>query len=80
MLARNTSTPEHHFWKQDVPVSDIHEEMRVRLMGPKQVTDAILLDLAIRNGGKFATFDRRTEGLLPGDSRFRDSLEILPIS
>jgi toxin-antitoxin system PIN domain toxin len=80
MLTRNTSVAEHHFWKHETPLSEIHEEMRARVMGPKQVTDAILLDLAIRHGGKFATFDRRTEELLPRNSKNRDSLAILPIS
>lgn len=29
-----------------------------RLHGPKQVTDAYLLSLAVRHGGRFATFDQ----------------------
>jgi toxin-antitoxin system PIN domain toxin len=78
-LAMNTSGPDHHFWKHDTPLSDLLPEMRTRIMGPKQLTDAMLLDLAIRNGGKLATFDRRIEQLLPPQSKYSDALEILPI-
>jgi uncharacterized protein len=31
---------------------------RDRLHGPKQVTDAYLLALAVRHGGRFVTFDQ----------------------
>jgi len=38
---------------------------------------ALLLDLAIRRGGKLATFDRRAENLLAPGSAHRCALEIL---
>ncbi|MEP6962734.1 MAG: TA system VapC family ribonuclease toxin, partial [Acidobacteriota bacterium] len=52
------STQEHQFWPLDYPLSDMSSEIRERIRGPKQLTDAILLDLAIRRGGRFATLDR----------------------
>ena len=48
-------------------------------MGHKQLADALLLDLAIRRGGKLATFDRRIEHLLPPGSEHGSALEILPV-
>jgi hypothetical protein len=49
-------------------------------MGPQQLTDAILLDLAIRQGGVLATFDKRIESLLPPASPNRRFIEVLPVS
>ncbi|MCS6954115.1 MAG: PIN domain-containing protein [Bryobacterales bacterium] len=78
-LATATTAPEHVFWGMDSSLVHIHPEIGARLMGHRQLVDALLLDLAIRNGGKLVTFDRRVENLLPADSPHRDALEILPI-
>ena len=38
-----------------------------RLLGPRQITDAYLLALAVSHGGRFVTFDRRINvDLVPG--------------
>ncbi len=48
------------------------------MLGHKQVTDAYLLGLAIRNQGRLATFDQGVLSLLPpGDAR-RECVEIIP--
>jgi predicted nucleic acid-binding protein len=47
-------------------------------VGHHQLTDAVLLDLAIRHGGQLATFDRRVLGLLPPNSVLRDAVAIIP--
>ncbi len=47
-------------------------------MGHQQLTGVILLDLAIRRGGRLATFDRRAARLLPRESPHRDAIEIIP--
>lgn len=78
-LETAVSAPEHEFWSLDYGL-DVLPEIRERLMGHQQLTDAVLLDLAIRKGGKLATFDRRIETLLPRDSPHRAALEILPIA
>ena len=51
---------------------------RARVVGHHQLTDAVLLDLAIRHQGRLATFDRRVLGLLPPDSVLRDAVAIIP--
>ena len=78
ILEANTSTPEHKFWPLDYGLN-LLPEIRARLMGHQQQTDAVLLDLAIRRGGKLATFDRRLENLLAPGSPHGSALEILPI-
>jgi toxin-antitoxin system PIN domain toxin len=80
ILASSTNSREHQFWPQVHPVTALPREILRRLVGPNQVTDALLLDLAIRQGGKLATFDQRIENLLPADSPHRACIEILPIS
>lgn len=48
----------HAFWSCDISVLDAQLVDRSRLHGPRQVTDAYLLALAVAHGGRFATFDR----------------------
>jgi toxin-antitoxin system PIN domain toxin len=58
-LLRRACADEHHeFWPCDVSLLDGKSINGARLHGPRQVTDAYLLALAIRHGGRFATFDR----------------------
>lgn len=80
VLRRSTAVAEHTFWPQTEPISDMLPEIRARLMGHQQLTDAILLDLAIRNGGRFVTLDRRVEHLLPANSPHRASVEVIPVA
>lgn len=56
-LARATAGQHHLFWACDVSLLDGQRIERSRLHGPRQVTDAYLLALAVANGGRFATFD-----------------------
>ena len=78
-LETAVSAAEHVFWPVEHGVPEILPEIRSRLMGHRQLTDGLLLDLAIRKGGKLATFDRRVENLLAPDSLHRQALEILPV-
>jgi len=55
-LARAASTKHHEFWSCDVSLLD-HVVLGRRLLGPRQVTEAYLLALAVAHGGRFATFD-----------------------
>jgi hypothetical protein len=67
---------EHRFWMDDLPLSAVGTRWQNRL-GPKQITDAYLLALAIQHRGKLVTFDRRILQLAPEGSVERDALEIL---
>ena len=78
LIARSTAMAEHRFWPQTSALTEILPEIRARLIGHKQLTDAILLDLAISNGGRLVTLDRRVEHLLPANSPHRARLEVIP--
>lgn len=77
-LAQMTANPAHRFWPLVGGLSDIHDEIRVRVVGHHQLTDAVLIDLAIRHQGRLATFDRRVLGLIPPDSVLQQAVAIIP--
>jgi len=49
--------PEHEFWADDLQLSEAIE-LSGPIAGHQQITDAYLVALAIKNGGRLATFDR----------------------
>jgi len=58
-LAQACSAPEHVFWAADVSMLDTSVIDWQRLLGHRQITDAYLLALAVRNHGRLVTFDAR---------------------
>ncbi|MGI9118996.1 MAG: TA system VapC family ribonuclease toxin [Acidimicrobiales bacterium] len=58
LLEEACATPHHEFWPCEISLLDPQLVDRRRLHGPRQVTDAYLLALAVRKGGRFVTFDR----------------------
>jgi toxin-antitoxin system PIN domain toxin len=76
-LAQMTAHARHAFWPQENGLGDLQTEIRARVAGHHQLAGAVLLDLAIRNGGRLATFDRKILALLPPDSALRDRLEVI---
>jgi toxin-antitoxin system PIN domain toxin len=71
------SSPEHVFWPMNFGFSDVSEDIRRRIIGHHQLADALLLELAIGNSGKLATFDRRMASLAPEGSRAAASVEYI---
>lgn len=59
LLARLCATQGHRFWHDDVTVLDSQSIDPRRLLLSAQITDTYLLALAVRHGGKLATFDKR---------------------
>ncbi len=57
LLGRACAERFHEFWACDVSVLDPKLFNRKRLHGPRQITDAYLLALAVRRDGRFVTFD-----------------------
>lgn len=51
------SAPDHHFWPDSVSLLDDSLFHLGMIGGPKKITDAYLLGLAVRNHGRLATFD-----------------------
>ena len=49
----------HVFWPDAVSLADERLFEPSALTKPEQITDAYLLALAVSNGGRLATFDRR---------------------
>jgi hypothetical protein len=76
-LKNSLTEPGHVFWPLDRTFAEINEEIRVRVAGHHQIADGLLLDLAIRNSGRLATFDRRIELLLPANSANRAAIELI---
>ena len=58
LLAREAAGGDHEFWSCEVSLLDSRIVDRSRLHGPRQVTDAYLLALAVAHEGRFATLDR----------------------
>lgn len=58
-LAEAAAGPEHEFWPDDVNLLAPNTLAWSSVLGHRQVTDAYLLSLAVRHGGRLVTFDRR---------------------
>ncbi len=58
LLRRACDGGPHEFWSCDVSVLDARVVDRSYLHGPRQVTDAYLLALAVAHDGRFVSFDR----------------------
>jgi toxin-antitoxin system PIN domain toxin len=56
-LAEATTSGLHEFWPDDISLLDQDLVDAARIHGPRQLTDLYLLALAVRHGGRFATFD-----------------------
>lgn len=58
-LAEASASPDHEFWPADVNLLEKKFFDWSRIMGHRQVTDAYLLALAVRHGGRLVTLDKR---------------------
>ena len=54
-IAHATTTAYHEFWPDSLPLAALNSKY---VLGPKQITDAYLLAVAIANAGRLVTFDR----------------------
>ena len=65
ILRRITDLPGHLFWEDDI---DLARDARIawdRLGNHSQVTDAHILAIALRHGGRLVTLDRGIANLVP---------------
>ncbi len=58
-LFKAMAHPAHAFWPDDISLCDDSTIAWQHLIGHRQITDAYLLALATRHGGRFVTFDKR---------------------
>ena len=75
LLVRMRTLPGHVFWSDDVSPTDADARIFASLVGHRQVTDAHLLTLALRRGGRLATLDRGVLELALDDT---SSIELIP--
>jgi len=59
---------QHSFWSDDISLVSSPFVAMSKIHGFRQVTDAHLLALAIRHGGRLATLDRSVRALVPEGS------------
>jgi toxin-antitoxin system PIN domain toxin len=59
MLQNSTGTPFHQLWSDDISILDSARFHHPHMHGPRQLTDLYLLGLAVKNAGRFVTFDAR---------------------
>lgn len=57
LLSEMIRDPRHRFWSDDISIADDTVFDHTRLKGHRQMTDAYLLALATKNGGRLVTFD-----------------------
>jgi toxin-antitoxin system PIN domain toxin len=76
-LRHITALPHHRFWIDDVSLVETPYVAKERLVGHRQVTDAHLLALALRQGGRLATFDRSIRQLVPAGRKPEEAVLVL---
>jgi uncharacterized protein len=77
LLGSNMRDSKHEFWKDELTLDEALIHFAGRVVGHRQITDAYLLGLALHRKGKLATLDRGILDLLPKDSPYRDSVELI---
>jgi toxin-antitoxin system PIN domain toxin len=58
-LRNETNQPGHVFWPDDISLLDQAFIDADKLLSPRQLTDAYLLALAVKHGGRLITLDKR---------------------
>ena len=58
VLRGQMAQPGHAFWPDAISIADTQTFDHGRLLGTKQITDAYLLALAVKHGGRLATLDQ----------------------
>ena len=59
MLQRSTAAQVHAFWSDDVSLLDATRFKHAHMHSHGQLTDLYLLGLALKNNGRFVSFDQR---------------------
>ena len=58
IMQAQLALPEHEFWPDNISIADPTIFDFSRILGPSQITDIYLLALAVKNKGRFVTFDQ----------------------
>ncbi len=77
ILEELTEFGQHTFWPVDQSILHLPESIGARLQGYRQITDAMLLAVAMQNGGRLATLDVSLATLIPeNETHF---LDVIPV-
>jgi uncharacterized protein len=77
VLSGSLQHPAHHFWTEDIGVTEALAHFGRRLLGHQQITDAYLLGLAIQKKGRLATLDTSLSSLLSEQSAARTRIVLV---
>lgn len=80
VLEANLAHPRHEEWHDRWGAVALLQPFARRLVGHQQITDAYLLALAAKHGGRLATFDRGAGILLSAGDPLADRLEQIPLT
>ena len=69
VLERLTKSGSHTFWPLDRSIVHLPASIGARLQGYRQITDAVLLAVAMQRNGQLATLDGGMEGLVAENER-----------
>lgn len=72
--------PGHHFWPDEYSLGELTVFKNYALGGHRQIADAYLLSLAVRRGGKLATFDKGIRSLVMPGSVESQSIILVPVT
>jgi uncharacterized protein len=77
LLRRITALPHHAFWADDTAIANSQLIAPMKIQGHRQVTDAHLLALALRQNGRLATLDRGVRHLVPNGFSANEAICLL---
>lgn len=77
LLGRVQRLESHTFWAMEHSIAALPPGILSRIQGYRQITDALLLGLAARHGGRLATFDTGMANLLAAAERHW--IETIPV-
>ena len=77
LLDRLRRLEAHAFWSMDRSVTELPQGILARVQGFRQITDAVLLALAVRHEGQLATLDAGLASLV--SKAELDSVHMIPV-
>ncbi|MXZ69890.1 MAG: PIN domain-containing protein [Acidobacteria bacterium] len=77
LLSRLRQLESHTYWAMDRSITALPSAILARIQGHRQITDAMLVALAMQYGGQLATFDAGLADLLTTEAR--RSIRTIPV-
>lgn len=79
VLRQITSLKNHVFWADEISLEKTDAFLSGPLYGHRQVTDAYLLALAVKKGGKLVSLDHKILSLLSDTTQQKKHVELIPV-